>query len=67
MNVAREIAKLFMFAILWAIPLATKVLVGSTSVWLYLISVIGTFILFNHYETLERREQKGEEDEAAEK
>lgn len=60
MNVAREIVKLLMFAILWALPLATDYLTGKSSYWLYIVSIIGSFIMFSHYETVKEKEEKHE-------
>ena len=55
MNVVREISKLVMFVILWGIPVGCAVLFGSA--WylvLFIVSAIGTLMLFGHYEDLER-------------
>ena len=65
MNVVREIVKLLMFAILWSLPLATSYLTGKSTYWLYIVSVIGSFIMFSHYESFNDR--KGNNDETVQK
>ena len=62
MNVVREIVKLLMFAILWSLPLATSAVTGKSTYWLYIVSVIGSFIMFSHYESFNENPKGGNND-----
>lgn len=65
MKVIREIMKLVMFTQLWALPLVTAKLFGTTSyLWLFVVSALGTLAVFTHYEDLENPRQNKNQDEA---
>ena len=53
--IVREIVKLLMFTILWALPIILVKLLGSSYyLWFFALSLLGTVGLFSHYEDLER-------------
>ena len=55
MKVFRETVKLIMFTVLWAVPfLAAKTFGSPWYLLLIFISMIMTFMLFGHYEDMEK-------------
>lgn len=51
----REISKLIIFALVFAMPVVVARMFDSASyLWLYFVSAVFLLSLHNHYETLER-------------
>lgn len=66
--ITREISKLVMFTIAWAIPIILAKMFGNTNLlWLIILSAIITIGVFSHFEDLERIEHSEffDEDENA--
>lgn len=54
----REIAKVFMFTLLWGVPVYLFHVTGTGRfLFLFIVSVFETFSLFSHYEALERTDR----------
>ena len=57
MRVVRELSKLIMFTVIWAMPLITAKMFGSNYyLWLLVVSFICTIMLFTHFEDIEESE-----------
>lgn len=55
--ITREVIKLIMFTIAWAIPiLSAKMFENTHFLWLFILSAIITVAVFSHYEDLEKLE-----------
>lgn len=55
--ITREISKLLMFTIAWAIPiLLAKLFINTNFLWLFLLSIILTAAIFSHFEDLAKIE-----------
>ena len=58
MHIIREISKLFMFTVLWGIPLLLAYLTDNNYyLWLFTMSFAGMCMMFGHYEDIERINQ----------
>lgn len=58
LNCVREVAKVIQMLFLWYVPCHLARIFGNTAfLWLLLLSLIGTFLLFFHYEHLAAMEK----------
>ena len=56
MRIVREICKVIMFTQLWATPLVIAKMFDSPHyLWLLALSLIGTILLFSHYEDIDEQ------------
>lgn len=56
--ITREISKLVMFTIAWAVPILLAKMFGNTHfLWFFFLSAILTSAVFSHFEDLEKIER----------
>ena len=61
LHILRELNKFGMFVVLWGFPIFLSLELENTNfLWFFVVSLLGTVGVFNHYEDLARIETYGE-------
>lgn len=62
MRVVREVSKCVMFTAIWALPLVTSKLFDNPSWgWMWIVSFVVTLFIFGHFEDLEKKDEREQE------